>query len=242
MKLKKIASLALAGVMAMSMLAGCAEGNANSTPDPQPEQPSTTSYSTVLESKLTAHAQDKIAMSDDADLTTALNYAAGFVGEDSIVNEFRDFDTVIKYVNGYMGGTTGEARDHLYDALSVSYKASSNPWDRAQTASSLIAKLNPQYTDKDAANYYKKNNVNTVLLYVVDGGVKMENVMDEIADDIDAAIIDLANTFDHDGKTNSADVNFHYEGHVATTTNTWTSGHGMRVSLVAVEIVRVIGK
>ena len=238
MKLKKIASLALAGVMAVSMLAGCAEANANSTPDSQPEQPNTTSYSTVLESKLSAHAQDKIAMSDDADLTTALNYAAGFVGEDSIVNEFRDFDTVIKYVNGYMGGTTGEARDHLYDALSVSYKASS----RAQTASSLIAKLNPQYTDKDAANYYKKNNVNTVLLYVVDGGVKMENVMDEIADDIDAAIIDLANTFDHDGKTNSADVNFHYEGHVATTTNTWTSGHGMRVSLVAVEIVRVIGK
>ena len=239
MKLKKIASLALAGVMAMSMLAGCAEANANSTPDPQPEQPSTTSYSTVLESKLSAHAQDKIAMSDDADLTTALNYAAGFVGEDSIVNEFKDFDTVIKYVNGYMGGATGEARDHLYDALSVSYKASSNPW---QTASALIAKLNPTNRNSSDANYYKKNNVNTVLLYVVDGGVQMENVMDEIAEDIDSAIIDLANTFDHDGKTNSANVNFHYEGHVATTTNTWTSGHGMRVNLVAVEIVRVIGK
>ena len=36
MKLKKIASLALAGIMAVSMLAGCKDGNSQEDPFQQP--------------------------------------------------------------------------------------------------------------------------------------------------------------------------------------------------------------
>ena len=55
MKLKKIASLALAGVMAMSMLAGCAEANANSTPDPQPEQPTASNVVSAIQNGIDSH-------------------------------------------------------------------------------------------------------------------------------------------------------------------------------------------
>ena len=59
MKLKKIASLALAGVMAVSMLTAC---GGNTISDDQqgnkPEEPTASAYSTVMESKLSAHAQD----------------------------------------------------------------------------------------------------------------------------------------------------------------------------------------
>ena len=55
MKLKKIASLMLAGVMAVSMLAGCAEANANSTPDPQPEQPTTSNVVAAIQNGIDSH-------------------------------------------------------------------------------------------------------------------------------------------------------------------------------------------
>ena len=55
MKLKKIASLMLAGVMAVSMLAGCAEANANSTPDPQPEQPTASNVVSAIQNGIDSH-------------------------------------------------------------------------------------------------------------------------------------------------------------------------------------------
>ena len=48
MKLKKIASLALAGIMAVSMLAGCGEGTNQEDPSSSGQVPTTTNVVTSL--------------------------------------------------------------------------------------------------------------------------------------------------------------------------------------------------
>ena len=61
MKLKKIASLALAGVMAISMLAGCSTTSVEPTPtpDPDPEQPNVSGYSQMLYNHLSNVAKKR---------------------------------------------------------------------------------------------------------------------------------------------------------------------------------------
>ena len=236
MKLKKIASLMLAGVMAVSMLAGC-QTTSNDQPT-QPEEPTNpvTGYSAVLESKLSAHAQDKIDMSDDADLTAALDYVVGNVGNNAITQEFLNTmqDGRINYIEGSDADVLRLVYTKLYDKMSAKAK-----WEGA--AAGVIDHLNPT-DDDDAYNYYTKNDVNAVLLYAVDGGVELENAIEQVANNIDQAIVDLTDEYKVNNTNNGATTNFHYTGSVATCTKTFESGHGLSVTFIAVEVVRHIGK
>ena len=236
MKLKKIASLMLAGVMAVSMLAGC-QTTSNDQPT-QPEEPTNpvTGYSAVLESKLSAHAQDKIDMSDDADLTAALDYVVGNVGNNAITSEFFSSmnDGRINYIEGSDADVLQLVNSKLYDKMSAKAK-----WEGA--AATVIGYLNPT-NDPDSYNYYTKKDVNAVLLYAVDGGVELENAIEQVANDIDQAIVDLTDEYKVNATNNGATTNFHYTGSVATCTKTFESGHGLSVTFIAVEVVRHIGK
>ncbi|HIV42996.1 MAG TPA: hypothetical protein H9996_02110 [Candidatus Faecalibacterium avium] len=241
MKLKKIASLALAGIMAVSMLAGCGEGISNSGSSSSENTDTVTGYSATLQSKLSAHASDKITLSDSNELNNALNYAAGFVGNNMITDEFIDDiqanHGMVTIVGGTgLGGNDAliKARTNLNDAVGAKVK-----WDGGKTVSENIARLDPdQKTEGDPA-YYTKDDVNMVLMYVVDGSVPMENVMEEIADDINDDIIGLTDKY---VVTSVGDANFNYTGSVATCTKTYEAGHGVSLTFVAVEIVRHIGK
>ena len=243
MKLKKIASLMLAGVMTVSMLAGCqTTSNGNDQPN-QPEEPTTPAgYSATLQSKLSAHASDKITLSDSAELNNALNYAAGFVGNNMITDETIDDilanHGMISIVTGIagLGGNDAliKARTNLNDALGVKIK-----WDGGMTVEENIKRLDPYGKNDSDPAYYTKDDVNMVLLYVVDGSVSMENVMEEVADDIDNDIVGLTDKYE---VTNVGDANVNYTGSVATCTKTYEAGHGMSLTFVAVELVRHIGK
>ena len=236
MKLKKIASLMLAGVMAVSMLAGC-QTTSNDQPT-QPEEPTNpvTGYSAVLESKLSAHAQDKIDMSDDADLTAALDYVVGNVGNNAITQEF--WTTMnngkIHYIDGAAAPVLQLVNTKLYDKMSAKAE-----WEGA--AAGVIGHLKPTDDDK-AYNYYTKKDVNAVLLYAVDGGVELENAIEQVANNIDQAIVDLTDEYKFNADNNGFTTNFHYTGSVATCTKTFESGHGLSVTFIAVEVVRHIGK
>ena len=72
MKLKKIASLALAGIMAVSMLAGCSNGNSNSGNTEEPVAPST-GVSAKVQSLL--KNDDLITLSDNATYSSYLDAA-----------------------------------------------------------------------------------------------------------------------------------------------------------------------
>ena len=85
MKLKKIASLALAGVMAVSMLAGCAtkgEDNKNENT----EVTTTAAVADYVNNLLTDAQKNIVKFQNDADLTAALKKVAGdstkFTSED----------------------------------------------------------------------------------------------------------------------------------------------------------------
>ena len=72
MKLKKIASLALAGVMAVSMLTACGEGGSSSSEPTNPVVPSTTGIATYMNNLMTDAQADKISFEDDQTLRANL--------------------------------------------------------------------------------------------------------------------------------------------------------------------------
>ena len=76
MKLKKIASLMLAGVMAISMLAGCSNNSGNDNKgEGEGETSTATSYSTELRSAMNGDAMRKVTAVADAKLDAALKNA-----------------------------------------------------------------------------------------------------------------------------------------------------------------------
>ena len=78
MKLKKIASLMLAGVMAVSMLAGCSTTAVDPEPTPDPDPVPATGYSVELAANLSdAAKKDYITYEDNADDIAALEDALG---------------------------------------------------------------------------------------------------------------------------------------------------------------------
>ena len=252
MKLKKIASLMLAGVMAVSMLAGCNTNSVDPEPTPDPDPTPSTGYSAMLQSKLSAHANSSITLSDDNDLNNALDYAGGYVGHTTISHNFlKDIQTgsgVAHYVDQKLCGKLAAldvAMDYLNDTLGTKVVNNGN-----LDAAGQINELDPWQGKANPADpaYYTKDDVNTVLLYVADGSVEMDNVMDEIADEIDTAIVNLTEVADSDelaGKDTDdqgtyGDSKFSYTGSVAVYNDVYDAGHGMSISLVAVEIVRHI--
>ena len=78
MKLKKIASLMLAGIMAVSMLAACGEGNGNSSSSSSSSQPTVqnSAIAEALNDELSANQAALLSFSSDAKLASLLNRIA----------------------------------------------------------------------------------------------------------------------------------------------------------------------
>ena len=118
MKLKKIASLMLAGVMAASMLAGCNTAAVDPEQPEQPEQPTTSAAAEALYSELTGSAKEMVTAVADADLDAALddavakywNYGsmvAGEVFQDEI--ETVNYEGVVDYRDTRIGAAVKSA-------------------------------------------------------------------------------------------------------------------------------------
>ena len=77
MKLKKIASLALAGIMAVSMLAGCKDGgNSNSGSSSSNNTNPTNNFTTTVMAKASKATNDILAVSSDDTLDEAVAFSA----------------------------------------------------------------------------------------------------------------------------------------------------------------------
>ena len=90
MKLKKIASLALAGVMAVSMLTACGSNAIDEQPpvDNGGDTTPAAGYSATFEGRLSALAASNIDMSDSADLNAALKAAMDFAADNHIAYDY----------------------------------------------------------------------------------------------------------------------------------------------------------
>ena len=237
MKLKKIASLLLAGVMAASMLAGC-QTTSNEQPT-QPEEPTTpsTGYSSMLEDKMSVQVTNKTVFQDDADLNAALDYAVGNVGHDDITADF-----VYGAVNGgavRFISNNGDANDPLRMVVSTMRDKLDVKADWNDEDTDTLDNIRP--ADNDDYNDYEKNNVNTLLVYVVDDGVKIPNALDQIKNSIQSTWEDkLYDDFKATGEQNSG-YDYHYDCSVAVSNRNFESGHGVGVNFIAVEVTRVDG-
>ena len=244
MKLKKIASLALAGVMAISMLAGCATTSNEPEQPNQPEEPSTTNYAALLQEDLEDENVLKLKGVENNELNKALQAAVGYVGNNAVTDEFLDTlnDGRVRYIysgNGNWGGTNlamGTVNNKLRDAMDPEVT-------QLFTASETVRHLSPESKDgacgQGCLTAYTRNKINTTLLFVVDRGVSVEAAIDEIADEIIDGVKGLNTAYDHIDDLGDT-YNYEYTASVAVAPYYFDAMHGIGVNFIAVDIVRSI--
>ena len=246
MKLKKIASLALAGIMAVSMLAGCSTTGAgdDTTVVPPVDEPSTTNYAALLQEDLEDENVLKLKAGDSSALQSSLETVVGYVGNNAVTDEFLDTlnDGRVRYIfttGNNWGGTNlamGTVNNKLRDAMDPEVT-------QLASASETVRHLSPEYADNSCGEgcltAYTRNNINTTLLFVVDRGVLVENAIDEISDEIIEGVKGLNTAYDHiDDKGDT--YNYEYTASVAVAPYYFDAMHGIGVNFIAVDIVRSI--
>ena len=242
MKLKKIASLALAGIMAVSMLTACDTTSVDPEPTPNPDPTPSTGYSSMLEDKMSAQVKNKTVFQDDNDLNTALDYAVGNIGNDTITEDFW-FGVNTKGSVRFINDTKNDDPLRLVvstmrDKLDVKAEWSTAAY--ANGATDTLDNIRPNDTASSYA-YYEKDDVNTLLVYVVDDGVKIPNALDQIKNQLQSTWEDkLYDDFKATGEENSS-YDYHYVCSVAVSNRNFESGHGIGVNFIAVEVTRVDG-
>ena len=202
MKLKKIASLALAGVMAVSMLAGCSNtSNNGGQPLPPPEDDdNTTGYSVTLGNKIEASSEtianmDYITFEDDADVDAALEKAVGNIGFGAttigsvLPGKIYNIDRATNEANNIDG--VDLMIDSFVEDLDIE-----NGWLNVEGIEDAFN--SPNVEDGDT--------VRAAALYVIDGTVEMDSVLNQVAADVDEYLEDLPNVNDD----NTARVTYDY--------------------------------
>ena len=249
MKLKKIASLALAGVMAVSMLAGCNSVSNN----PQPTPPNsgvgntvTGGKSSVFEAALSDRADLKIDMQDSAELSSALEAAAQNVGSATII----DFTTAIRSAasatssarvvatfnqNGNVFLTDPFGTQTIAVAPDLGVVATRMD---ADTINNSFSALIPTYNDN-----VDDDSETVTMLFAVDGAVGEDAAVEQVAEVLDSRIRVLQ--IDNDTEANPGIVNddftslhYDYTGSASITTRTLADAHGISMHIVAVQITR----
>lgn len=249
MKLKKIASLTLAGVMAVSMLAGCNTVSNNPQPTPPDsgvENTVTGGKSSVFEAALSDRADLKINMQDSAELSSALEAAAQNVGSATII----DFTTAIRSANA----STSSARVvATFDQSGQVYLTSpfgtptgvvapdlgvvANRMD-ADTITNSFNTLIPTYNEDE-----DDDSETVTMLFAVDGAVGENAAVEQVAEVLDSRIRALQidnDTEDTAGTGNNDKTGLHYDytGSASITTRTLADAHGISMHIVAVQITR----
>ena len=233
MKLKKIASLMLAGVMAVSMLTAC--GDANTTDDTQkPEEPDTTpatGYSATFEGRLSDRGDANISMSDSTDLNNALKSAMEFASDSKIAWNYKwDANNTAEFINSGLNDDLAQVAKELIKGADTDRESMGKV-----TATATVRLLNPLM--REVA--YDKDNVDVVMLFAVDGGLSTNAAVMEVADLLDGDIKGLVRSYEAaDNQNATHDTMYTYTGSVSADTITLDADHGKSVTFVAVEIVR----
>ena len=233
MKLKKIASLMLAGIMAVSMLTACGEGNTVNEQPNQPEEPTTPSgYSEVLYKHLSPTAKKKVTASDSSAVNDALLAAMEFMsnGEIGLFYDNGWADSV-KAINNHNYSTAPQALKNAAKDLIDSLAAENNINQGVNTA--IDTALDPTHDN------YNKTDRNVALLFVTDGGKGADAVMDEVASMINAGIESLQDDYDTTISGKYVHTDYDYTISVGAYTKTLTNDHGKSMTFVAVNIARV---
>ena len=253
MKLKKIASLMLAGVMAVSMLAGCSgsttDDNTNNGDDNTTTVPASNA-STVFEGALSTKANIKIDMADNATLNANLNTAI----ENLTSSTIKVFNTVNKgvmnfAVNGYywMGEEDGQLIGNVVDSImGGDLKIIADEMGADTMWTSAFAALRPTFNDAEDET--------VTMLFAVDSAVSDNAAVKQVAKRLDSAISLLqidddvidpsivkpvaAGLAEVDPGLDWTTLHYEYSGSVSVASKVLTENHGMGMRIVAVQITR----
>ena len=235
MKLKKIVSLALAGIMAVSMLTACGEGDSNSTVTPPVDNTTSTGLSAQLGAEASDLTNSKVTFADSTALNNALKHAVGNIGDRTISQAFIQSINSVTYLGDMQGwNAVGAAVGVLEDDMDVDVPMAATVTGVADTVNGL----NPSNAQ------YNENNYNTVMLFAVDSGVEMTSIIEQLSNLIDDDMDDLVTSFNVNTVNNNDqhEVSYHYTCSVASTSKTFVDADTtFGVTFVAVEINRVLG-
>ena len=236
MKLKKIASLLLAGVMAVSMLTACGDNTVNDPEQPnKPVEPTPAGYSSVLGDALVAEnvVNRKVHMQDSNDLNASLNTAMEFAGED-VVSGIYDamFANMPEYINPADGDATQLVASKLVDVM-----------DSVNDAGDISSRQAIENLYATEGNHDK--DLNVTMLYVVNDGVSVNAALEYIAAEISDAVAALDIDYDNvvvggfwgDEK---AEVEYDYTGSVSADSIKLDANHGKGLTFIAVQITRTV--
>ena len=223
MKLKKIASLMLAGVMAVSMLAGCNTNSVDPEPTPDPDPTPATGYSVEMASYLSDDAKkDYIAFEDNADDLAALEDALGKLSWTTTAGY--TLPKVATPVVDWLGDDTTLMVNDFVDALDIK-----------NTSMDYASMWN------DLTSFYNLNDAETVkygLMYVIDGTVDVNKALKQIAGNVESLLENLPNV---NTDTNVARYTYDYTVSVSVANKAldvidWYNGSA---NFIAVTVTRV---
>ena len=175
MKLKKIAFMMLAGVMAVSMLTACGGNTTDDTQKPEEPDvtPSTSASAQTLVSNMKKEAQNKVTAVANSDLTAALQSA--------VTDYFSNAD-VVKY------GKVFEIRDTWYGVAS----ADARDTDIGEALVENLGAYDNEIANLD--NVGPKTDARTVVeVYGVNGSVTDKDVLEQLGHKIEDEIVTLKN-------------------------------------------------
>ena len=232
MKLKKIASLALAGVMALTMLAGCADGAPIDDNTTNPDDNGTVvaaGYSKTFEDTLSEYADRRISMSDNAELTAKLNTAIGNVSS-SLMTEFHKINMDVVDLLDYQFSDRAVA--WMIDDLGGA--------NVVMSQSDAFRALVPDPADLiDDENLDKT----VIMLFAVDNAVDENAAVKQVAKNLDASIRLLNNDNDTTGDINCGvdhtTLHYTYTGSVSVASKNWVDVTTVGMHFVAVQINRI---
>ena len=173
MKLKKVMALALAGVMAVSMLTGCGNGGNGGASENGEENGVAGGFSSVLAKYMEESAKmDNVSFQDDADVTAALADALGNRGSLLLAG-----NTVAPVVLPEVSPLVGsDFKSNLgLDAVVT---------DVINVAFGDYEEILALFCKDSAANTTRS----VGLLFVVDGTVSVEKALKQVADGVSAYV------------------------------------------------------
>ena len=226
MKLKKIASLMLAGVMAVSMLAGCSTGKVDPEPTPNPD-PTPAGYSDVLAENLSDDAKkDYITYEDNADDIAALEDALGNLSSTSLADKAILPKTVTPIIDVF----TSPDMKLVINDFAKSANIDNDNLSKPEAYHQLLNYFH--YGWKDYGETVKYG-----LLYVIDGTVDVNKALKQVASKIEWSLERLPNV----NADTAARVTYDYTVSASVVNKALEpfAGYTLSANFIAVTITRV---
>ena len=229
MKLKKLLALAMSGVLAVSMFAGCS--TVSETPENPTDEPDTpvSNYSTTFWNNLD-EGQKNITCADSAELTAALTTAVGRAGALTISGNYWGTDFIrpvsiysrpasLASVASKLAELTGADNEELFITAG-------NDMGMESTLNQVV---NGEYAQTD-------DDITAVALFVVDGTIDVDQALEDVAERLDEVIQDLQPTSQN--SIYKVAYEYKYTGAVSVVSKSIDNLDGMKVNFIAVQIDR----